>query len=237
MNHDQASLCRTILRALLRRPISKFFWAPFPPALTTTKRPPLSLRLIIERLDRGLYRAPGDWVGDMHVLLSYPAQRGRPSLHAAAARQLAGEFDALLQTLSPALSPRTVELQAAEARLGALLAPADGAPRPPMRGGGRPAAEALARPRAAAGDLARLAADIRSLFSPALILRVSAFVAAVEPPALVVDGDAVRILLLSMAPAARERLACFVAELTEAAAAGAVDPFVDRRPALLTQVI
>jgi hypothetical protein len=236
MNAHQIDLCRRIQDSLLRRPISQLFWTVPLCELSAGKRPPISFSWILERIDRGLYGSADEWIGDIRLLFVVPNPRSASLLRRAAAQQLGQEFEELLLTLSPGISPHIAQLQMAEGRIESLVGKAPPLARVSVVAKERkPAAEIFKRERS--DDMAVLADDIRKLFTPNLLLRVAAFVSVVDPPALVFDDDTMRILLVAMSSENREKLRGFVWKLMEEAAIGALDVFVDRRPALQTQVM
>jgi hypothetical protein len=235
MNALQVDVCCKILNSLLRRPISSFFWTPSPVDLSVARRPPISFKWISERLERGLYLSADEWVSDMRTIFTVSHGHAKSALRSAAAAQLEHEFSLLLRTLTPALSPHTLLLQRAEARLFDLVVNFRPSLLSPAADGRHPAAEIFAMDQSR--ELPKLAEDIRNLFTPTLLLRVAAFVSVIEPPALIITDEYFRILLSQMSEGNQIKLREFVTDLMRAAACGELEVFADRKPALRTQVL
>jgi hypothetical protein len=239
MNREQVEICLKIVNILLRRPIAKFFWLAPPGDLLLGRRVPMSFQLILERLQRGLYRDAGEWIADMNLLFSIPQKKAKNSLRAAAAHQLFGEYEALLTTLSPSLSPHTIKLQLVQWQFDNLMRHATIAPTTATRDS-PPGAEVFKDPPIGDDPLI-IANHIRNLFSPNLLLRVAAFLYATQPDALVFGEGELHIQFALITAENRTRLRDYIADLMQSGATGAIQPVVgssmdNSAPALLTEV-
>ena len=104
MNVEETELCRAILSALLRRPISRLFLKMDNNEAFGQTKTPLTFSLVESRLERGLYKSPDEFSSDIRAVLGNVSRRNRFSIRLIAADTLAREFDRLLARMSPSLT-------------------------------------------------------------------------------------------------------------------------------------
>jgi hypothetical protein len=127
-----------------------------------------------------------------------------------------------MATLSPTLSPHALRLQLAEDRLKRFVDSVVGpVPVVPPTLDSPPAGEIIKRPL----ESGSIVAAVKMLASPALILRVAAFVHQIQPEAVQV-GNELTILFSIMSESTLQRLCPFVYGVMYDAAIGAIQPFV-----------
>ena len=225
MQLAQKDACAKIMERLYRRPISRLFWD-YETYLSDVKSPkPLSFKIVGERLQNGYYKSAYDWVYDMRIVMS-SVLRGTSVSDArnAAARQLAMDFEREMSVLSPTLAPHTLDLQFVEWELADWLVRST----PPVGvvhevTDAPPAAEQFKKDDEEGVDIQRLSDDIRTLCTPAMLLRILAFVHHCQPEALSV-GKQMGIVFSIMKESTLHRLREFVSGMMFDAAIGKINP-------------
>ena len=243
MNIDQAKLCREILESLIRRPVSRLFWDYDGPEMEGPKvRAPVSLRLISDRLLRGLYVTPDAFVADMRTLFSNAVKRPQRGIRSMAAVELAQEFENLMGDLGPTPSGLTAQTQGLELKLRRFLRDIHPGLTINIENTDRePGAEIVRQPKTEA-DVNNIAEDIRNLFSPSLLLRVIAFIYSLQPEAVSIDEEEIVIEFLLLTDATLQKLREFLNKLIRQTAQGKINPFVkgasgSARPAFVNEVL
>lgn len=226
MNREQTELCREILESILRRPISRMFWELDCPQAMANVKVPITLHLISDRLSRGLYGTPDEFVSDMRVLFSKSMKAAKNSVRSVAASQLLLQFEQLMADLSPSLSPCTTKEQLGTVKLTKIVKSlAPWLTSAASVSNGEPAAEIVKNPHTEV-SVSEIATDIRSLFSPALLLRVLAFVYQMQPEAVSIDEEEMSIEFTLLSDENLGKLRVFVNELVAKAAKGEINPFM-----------
>jgi hypothetical protein len=198
------------------------FWEASP-AQASPGSSPLSFKLISDRLSQGGSADASSWVSDVRrLLMSAVLATPELSVRNAAARQLQSDFESEMATLSPTLSPHVLRLQLAEGRLKRFVdSPVGPIPEIPTILNSPPAGEIMKRPI----ESDSIVSAVKMLASPALVLRVAAFVHQIQPEAIQV-GSELTILFSVMSESTLQRVCAFVHGVMYEAAVGAIQPFV-----------
>ena len=115
MIEEQDYLCKRILSELKRIPISKLFTDENAHLIPKQITKPITLDIIEQRLDRHVYANSDEWVSDMRRFLMREYENSPDnSIRKAAAMQLSSEFEKLMVTMHPSLSPHIINVQIAE---------------------------------------------------------------------------------------------------------------------------
>lgn len=190
---------------------------------------PLSFEKVREKLEHDVYNSANTWVYEMRqVLTNVITNTSSSSLRNAAGKQLLKDFEKEMAALSPSLSPQTLKLQYTEQQLSDFVVKAT-PPLPRFEASEKmPAAELFkVKVDCDAVDVDRLSDDIRMLSSPALIMRVAAFIYDHQPEALSFGNDSNILILFSlMADETLQSLRDYVSKLTFNAATGRVNAVV-----------
>ena len=226
MNREQTELCREIFDEILRRPTSRLFWELDYPDMMTNVKVPMTFGLISDRLSRGLYRSPDEFIADMRILFAKAIKAYKNGVRAVAAAQLSSQFEHLTSDLSPSMSVTTTRLQLACSKMERLvdsLRPCFIAEHKPVEG--EPAAEVIKNPRTDP-DVSEIADDIRGLSSPTLLLRVLAFVYKTQPEAVRMSDEEMSIEFALLTDESLAKIREFVNGLLKKAAKGEINPFM-----------
>ena len=223
MGDAEQEVCSRILKSILSRPISKFFWDEPNDLINPGVIHPFSLSWVSTRLSRRKFATPGDFIKDLKVCLQNGKNGSPPgSIRHAAAVQLLADLDVLVQTYQPSAFPSVLPLRFAtvdfEKTCGipehaGSAAPVDGTP-----------ISRVIVDEADPHDMAALVRDIRFLSSTDLVAKLAVFVRKLQPEGVSVGGD-ISFNLGLMTDETRAAVRKYVTALLRDAAAGKIDPF------------
>lgn len=118
MIEEQDSLCRLILQNLRKYPIAEMFDDCSGSEIAEADFTPLSFKIIENKLDKHFYQNADEWVAEMRIFLSNEIEyQHEDIIKKSAAKQLLLEFEKLMSSYSPSLSPHIAKLQLNEAEL------------------------------------------------------------------------------------------------------------------------
>jgi hypothetical protein len=224
MNEHESRVCARILEAIVRRPMSRFFWDHVPDVTNPGVLHPFSLSWICARLEDGKYTSPMDVMHDIRVCLQNGKSSSPPgSIRAAAAHHLLIELDSLASSFHPTCFSVILPIPLALAEFAAKNAiPAHG-PMTVKTSGKTPVSE-IFHQRTNANNIAALTRDIKFLCTGILPAKVAVLVKRLQPEAVSI-GDDLSFSIGVMTEGTRVALREYLDQLLADAAAGKIDPF------------
>lgn len=226
MNQEQRDLCQLILDTLRKRPVFQIFWSFEDSGLAPDYRIPISFEIIYQKLECGLYPTQFDFVTDCRTLFAQVARESKNSVRHAAGRFLQSEFETLVSELSPLQGPSAMKLQKFMHKLTDFASHVKPAVRQRIvvKPGAEPAAERLRNAATDDETAESIAEDIKSISSPVLLMNVIAFIYSIQPEAIHIDEEEIKISSMLIDPENLTKIRQYLNTLMEKAARGEIDP-------------
>jgi len=223
MNEEQNEICREIMSILYKRPISKMFDSFQIDCYQKTPTVPLTMQLIEEKLDRGLYPTAESWVTDLRTLFSNAMLVNAPiSLKYAAAKQLSEDLNDLLSVLSPTISPHTIDFQITEFQFRQLLQRSSKV--------GKFMIEAPNKQHPVSYSIKSLSKfsivdKIRLINSPSALLNICSFIHQIQPECIIIEKAVSRIRFSLLEPGNKAKVDEYINNIILKCAKGEMDAF------------
>ena len=189
---------------------------------------PITLKSIAEKLEDNKYQNADEWIYEMRLVLSSARTRSSKNhLRSAAAKFLSERFEEEMKTLSPMLSPHTLPLQITEEHFKDFIKSFH-----PVIHRHRKEEEALPASEIFQEEItnenaspAHLLSEIKLLGSPALILRIAAFIYKIKPSAISF-GKELTMMISLLSHEEIIQVSYFVRKILVESAIGKIDPFI-----------
>lgn len=237
MDVEQARACDMIFRKLMQRPISKMFWSVDSDVYLTKEHQPITFEIIQKRFQNGQYKDSFQWEKDIRLLLSNNILfGGRFPLRVAAARQLTKDFESLLQEVSPSMSPGTIKLQFIEKELDDFFENYLSEIPSPEPVNLPPANHVICNALLDEPNPQLTINLIKHLNSPAMLLRIAAFVYKIKPEALIMENELI-ILFSIFTEEEIIRLQHFLNRILIEASCSKINPFLRDPGSIMKPVI
>ena len=224
MNEYLLKSCIEVTQTIIRRPIIKLFWLNCGEE-NSESLPPFSFETICKKLEKNLYPSYNEWVSDVHSLFDFHITNNQNQVFKYSAKQLKLEFDELTSKFASNISIRLDKLKKIHSELNDL-ADAYESEITKIQKDIQPAAEIFKKSIDSIKDPIKIIKRNITLFkSPEMILRIAAILYKLQPEAIVVNGEQIRIEFALMNSETINKLLRYTLILLEAIASGKIDPY------------